>query len=299
SCNYSFDQPSYSVPASGGTVTATLTTGAACPWTITNNYPGITTINSDLSGSGSASLSLTIAANHTLRARYLYFSYPSGTLQITQSAGANAPTVSLASYQNPAAYGVPLFITATISPSGATGTVTLMDGSTTLGTSTLSGGRAYFEIGIGTVTPGAHSLTAVYGGDTTDSSATSSVFVQTVSQATAVVTLTSSMNPAAAGQSTTLRATIAPSVATGSVTFKDGSTTLGTATVSGGFATLVVSGLGAGTHSLTAVYGGDANVLAGTSQTLTETVYQSLTATTTAVTSSANPSTLTQSVTLT
>src|SRR5207245_933868 len=59
---------------------------------------------------------------------------------------------------------------------------------------------------------------------------------------------------------------------TGSVTFQDGASALGTGTLSGGTATFTTSGLTAGTHSITAIYGGDANFAGSTSPVLTQTV---------------------------
>jgi RHS repeat-associated protein len=59
------------------------------------------------------------------------------------------------------------------------------------------------------------------------------------------------------------------------VTFKDGTTTLGTATLSGGSATYATSTLAVGSHSITAAYGGDTNDNSSTSSTLTQTVNNS------------------------
>ena len=59
---------------------------------------------------------------------------------------------------------------------------------------------------------------------------------------------------------------------TGSVTFKDGSTTVGEAIVSGGLATLTTSTLAVGSHSLTATYNGDSNYGASMSSALTQNV---------------------------
>ena len=81
---------------------------------------------------------------------------------------------------------------------------------------------------------------------------------------------------------------------TGTVTFKDGSTTLGTGTLSGGTATFSTSQLAVGPNSITAVYGGDTNFTTSTSSALTQTVNQD--GTTTTVTSSANPSVFGQTV---
>ena len=50
-----------------------------------------------------------------------------------------------------------------------------------------------------------------------------------------------------------------PAGATGTVSFFDGTTLLGTAPVTGNTASLTVSTLAAGTHTITAVYSGDAN----------------------------------------
>jgi len=72
-------------------------------------------------------------------------------------------------------------------------------------------------------------------------------------------TLSASPNPVSVNQSLTLTATVSGAVPTGTVTFKDGTTTVGTAAVSGGSATLNTSLNSVGGHSLTATYDGDAN----------------------------------------
>jgi hypothetical protein len=89
-------------------------------------------------------------------------------------------------------------------------------------------------------------------------------------------TLTSSLNPSALGQAVTFTATVKPGTGsgtpTGTVTFNDGATVLGMGTLSGGTATFTTSGLTGGTHSITAIYGGDANFASSTSPGLTQTV---------------------------
>lgn len=87
--------------------------------------------------------------------------------------------------------------------------------------------------------------------------------------ATTVVLTASSLTPAAAA-SVTLTATLAaPGGAfgpSGTVTFKDGATTLGTGTIAGGVATFVATaGFAVGAHSLTAVYPGTVHTLPQTS----------------------------------
>jgi trimeric autotransporter adhesin len=110
-------------------------------------------------------------------------------------------------------------------------------------------------------------------------------------------TVSSSANPSVFGQPVTFTATVSPSSATGTVTFKDGTTTLGTGVLSGGTATLTPASLAPGSHSITAVYGGDSAFSGSTSSTLTQTVNQA--STTTSVSSSANLSVFGQSVTFT
>jgi hypothetical protein len=93
--------------------------------------------------------------------------------------------------------------------------------------------------------------------------------------ATSTASLGSSQNPAPVGQSVTFTATVTGAGPTGTVNFKDGGTTIsgcGAQPLSGGTATCTSTGLSAGTHSITAVYGGDSGNTASTSPTLTQTV---------------------------
>jgi Bacterial Ig-like domain (group 3) len=60
---------------------------------------------------------------------------------------------------------------------------------------------------------------------------------------------------------------------TGAVTFRDGTTTLGTGALSAGKATFATATLAGGTHSLTAVYGGSVSYAGSTSPILAQTVH--------------------------
>ena len=121
----------------------------------------------------------------------------------------------------------------------------------------------------------------------------------TVQKAATSTALTSSVNPSFFGQPVTFTATVtsAGGIPAGNVQFRNGSQSIGTAALSGGVATLTRSNLAAGGHSITAVYVGNANFETSTSPVVTQTVNRA--ATTTAVTSSANPSVFGQSVTFT
>jgi len=89
-------------------------------------------------------------------------------------------------------------------------------------------------------------------------------------------TLTTSANPVASGQPVTFTASVqSPSnddTPSGTVTFNDGATTLGSTTLAGGGASFTTSALVGGTHSITAAYGGDSEFAASTSAALAETV---------------------------
>ncbi len=94
-----------------------------------------------------------------------------------------------------------------------------------------------------------------------------------VQLAATTTTISSNRNPATLGSSITFTGTVVPSAATGTVTFMDGATPLGTAvTLAGGSATYSSTALIVGSHSMTAVYGGDGSYGGSTSSALTQTV---------------------------
>jgi hypothetical protein len=117
-------------------------------------------------------------------------------------------------------------------------------------------------------------------------------------------TLTTTASPTVYGQSITYTATVAGpgsptgGIPTGSVTFKDGSTVLGSGTVnSSGVATFTTNSLGVGSHLVTAYYGSDSIFAASNSFVASQTVNKA--SDTTALASSANPAVFGQSVTFT
>jgi hypothetical protein len=286
-------------PATQGqsiTFTATITpfdaTGAV---TFLN---GGTTIGSSLVSGGTATFttsSLAIGSN-SISASYSGDSrYAASTSSVLPEVVKAISTTTLTATPNPSVYNAAVTLTATVVPSSATGSVQFFNGATLLGTATLSGSQAQFSV---TSLPvGPNSLTAVYAGDSADTGSTSAAVTQTVNKQTSTVTVTSSANPAPFGQSVTLTAAVSPSQATGTVQFLDGSTSLGTAAVNSGSATLSVSSLSVGDHSIVASYSGDSLDTASTSAVLTLTVNKAASSAT--VTSSLSPSVAGQSVTFT
>jgi hypothetical protein len=92
---------------------------------------------------------------------------------------------------------------------------------------------------------------------------------------TPTTALESDSNPSTYDDEVTFTATVsgASGTPTGTVTFKDGTTTLGTDELDGsGVATYSTSSLTAGTHSITAEYGGDTNYASSTSDPVSQQV---------------------------
>jgi hypothetical protein len=203
-------------------------------------------------------------------------------------------TTTLTSSANPSSFNQSVTFTAKVAGTfGATpvGSVTFKNGGVAMGGAVaLSGGIAKFTIS--TLTVGSHSITASYGGSSANLASVSATLTQTVKKASTTTTVTSSVNPSSFHQSVTFTATVHRAfggTATGTVTFKDGSTVIGTSAVnSSGIATLTTTALTVAIHSITASYGGNANFLASVSSALAQTVKKANTTAT--LSSSLNPS---------
>jgi Domain of unknown function (DUF1929)/Bacterial Ig-like domain (group 3) len=100
---------------------------------------------------------------------------------ITQTVSQTTSSTLLSVNINPATAGQAVAFTATVSPSTATGTIQFVDvlngTQTVLGTATVSGGTAVLSTALAS---GTNSITAVYSGDTNDTSSTSAPLVETV-----------------------------------------------------------------------------------------------------------------------
>ena len=218
----------------------------------------------------------------------------SATGSTTQIVNKATPAISIISSLNPSVIDQSVTFTATL-PATATGTITFLDGPTTLGTGTISNGTATFTTS--TLTVGVHPITASYGGDTNDNGSVSAILSQTVGKATPVlpIPVVSTTSPTV-GSPVTITETVPPGVS-GPVTFSNGTTPIGTAPVVGGVATITISNLPLGTDPITASTPGDTNNNPAVSPPVSVTVGK--TAPTVSVTSSLNPSVVNQSVTFT
>jgi hypothetical protein len=196
---------------------------------------------------------------------------------------------------SPTAFGQPVTFTATVTPNIPNGEfVWFYDGVKMLGSAKLTSGMAaYITSSLSAKT---HTIKATYVGDSTNRLDSGSV-QQTVTKDSTTTTLSSSPNPSNYGQSVTLTAgvTSAGPVPTGTVTFKNGSTSLGNGTLNtSGIATLTTAKIPLGANTLTANYNGDGFNSKGVSAAITQTV--SPASIHMALTSTPNPSTFGKSV---
>jgi hypothetical protein len=268
----------------GGTVTLTVTVTASVSGTPTGTVTfkdGTTTLGTvTLNASAVATFSTTTlaVASHSITAVYSGDSINlASTSSVVNEIVQENISISLASSMNPVLTGTALTFTTTVTgsaPSTPTGTITFKDGAAILGSAPLNAsGIATFSSPA--LSPGQHSITAVYSGDALNLPATSGVFTETVQQNTST-TLVSSANSSFSGASVTFTAAVTTSVSgtpTGTVTFKDEGATLGTGQLNAsGFATYAASALSVASHTITAVYSGDALNLTSTSAPFTQTV---------------------------
>ncbi len=219
---------------------------------------------------------------------------------LTQVVNPATSSTAVASSRNPSDYGETVTFTATVSaPFGSpTGAVEFFDGATSLGSGALVGGSVS-SAPVADLAAGSRTITAVYSGDVNFTGSTNAV-TQVVTQGTTSATVASSPNPSIGGDSVTFTANVSVLTGignpTGTVQFFDGATSLGSSPLGAGTASVSIASLGYGSHTITAVYSGDANFTGSTSPSLAHVV---LRATTTVVTSSRNPSTFGQTVTFT
>jgi ELWxxDGT repeat protein len=219
------------------------------------------------------------AGSHTITAVYAgaggFRSSSSAPVNVTiRPATATALTASLSS----ALSGQPVTLTAKVTAAvGAVtpgGMVTFMDGTTYLGTAQLQNGVATLQARF---TPGAHAVTAAYYGNALFFGSNSGGVTVNVRKADTAVSL-GTPTFTADGRFLMLSASVGvkspgAGAPTGTMTFYDGSTVLGTARVwSNGSAALRVNKPAAGVHSLRAVYAGDGAYTGNASSVLAYTI---------------------------
>jgi len=222
------------------------------------------------------------------------FSGSNDTITQTVNLGPTATVTTLTAGTNPSVSGQSVTYTAAVAPvapaaGSPLGSVAFKDGAATIAgcaSQALAGGVATCSVTYPSPAGSPHSITAVYSGDEDFATSTSSALAHTVDLAGTSTAVTSSANPTPAFQNVTYTATVSVNApgsgtVTGTVDFKDGSTTIsgcGAVAVSGGTATCTTSYLGGPqtTHPITAVYSGNASLTGSTSPVLNVVVDSSI-----------------------
>jgi hypothetical protein len=296
----------------GSDATVTTTSLSAAP--ATTNYGASVTLRASVSPSGTGTIefrdggallgSVAISAGqaslavsnlavgtHQVIANYL----GDGTHQASSSAPASVTvnkaisTATISASPMGGALGTQISLVATVAGQNPTGQVQFLDGSAVLATATLTSGSASFATS--SFSAGSHNLTASYLGDANNAPSVSATTSLSISQGSAVATVTSSNLAITRGAMVTFTATvngINGIPASGNVTFLDGATALATSALSGGGASYSTNALSPGSHSISVSYAGDSNYTAGTSPAITESV-DSRTASSTTATVAARP----------
>lgn len=250
-------QLSYSLVAStGGSAVASgsssITSGAA-----------VIPLPSTLSA-GMYTLTVTYAGDSNYNA--------ASTLAVSVQVGQAQPTIT---WPTPSSIAYGTTVSASLDASAMNGSSTVAG--TYAYTATPSGGSSSAVTGTSVLAAGSYTLGVTFTPtDSTDFKMAKSTVALVVTKATPGVALQSSLNPALSQNAVTLTASVTStiSIPTGTVTFYDGNNAIGSAVSlnSSGVASLTTSALTVGSHSVTAVYSGDANFVTGTSNTVAELV---------------------------
>jgi arabinan endo-1,5-alpha-L-arabinosidase len=270
-----------------GSVTLTATLAGSSPIGVVTFYDGTTSLQPvDVTGKSSVSFTTTSLTGgvHTLTAGYAGDQVNAASTSAPVSFTVFVPTTTaLAASPSLAALGAPVTLTATIAAGiyAPSGTVNFTFGTTYLGAATLSSGAASFTT---TALPlGADVVTATYAPTTYfngSTAATTTVTIHPVLLNTTTLLTASSTGTIASGTLETLTAALTPAslgsaAPSGTITFLDGTTVLGTVALASNTASLQTKQFTVGANAITAVYSGDAIYNTSTSNTsaLTMTAY--------------------------
>jgi|GEM_PF-2467751 len=249
------------------TFTATLEDDAATG-TITF-YDDATAISGAVtvvSGAASFTTSSLSGGTHPITAHYSGDATYAPSVSNTVSQVVNRLTRNINLDVTPAGsstYGQNVTLTATLTPADEATSVDFYDGATLLATVAVSGNTATYSTS--SLNAGSYTFFAQTAQTAGYEQATSASVAYTVNKAARSISLAVVPSPSTYGDSVTLTATVAPTDEATTVEFFDGATSLGTATISGGSASIVVSNFNAGTHVLTASTPETTNYLGATS----------------------------------
>ena len=313
------------VTSASGTPTGTATVYESCAYTCGTGYNSIGNVTLT---SGQGTLTTSVTTYGAGQPSYNFYAIYTGdstfaasqSSTLTETVSQGATTVGVTSSVNPSKLGQSVTLTATVTPVTGISSfnsygdqIDFYDGTTVLSRGSISTNGVASISTTSSLSLGTHTIKAVFNGDTEHTGSTSSTFTQTVnSSGTATTTtITPSANPVYGGQSVTLTVNVTGSggTPTGTATVYEscaytcgtGYNSIGNVTLTSGQGSLAASvttyGAGQPSYNFYAIYSGDSTFASSQSATLTENVNQG--ATRVAVTSSANPDKLGQSVTFT
>lgn len=299
--------PATTTPVGGASLAVSVPVTIGTPPAGEDNPTGAVTLNVDgkatataalatAGGVTAASFSITApsAGSHSLQAvyngddNYESSTSPAATITVSKFGSTTTLTAAPATLQK----GIPVALTAVVNAASGvstsiapSGTVSFYDGSTLLGTQQVSSYSATLS-NLTLDTTKSHLITAVYSGDTNFAGSTSNAVSLVASLLPDTVTLVAVPTAAGPGQAINFTATVTPTSTpasnyeqnpTGTVTFYNGTTVIGTGTLvtalaNSSTATFTSATLPAGSDIITAVYAGDSYFAPGTSNSVTVTV---------------------------
>ena len=245
--NHTFGDPPF-------TVSATSPSTGAFTYTIVSGPATISGTTVTLTGAGTVSLQASQAAST---------SYSNGTQTASFTVVMETQTISFPAPASPVNLSVGTVALSATASSGLPVTFSVVSGPGTISGSTVS------ITGVGTVVVAANQ--AGNGNYLAAGQVTRTIVVN---KGLPVVVIAASQNPIFLQNQVTLTATVSSSATTptGSVTFFEGSTVLGTATLSSGTGSITVAALPIGSNPITAIYSGDGSYNGATSPSVNEVV---------------------------
>jgi hypothetical protein len=289
--------PNPGVAGSAETISATVVPAAGTALltgTVTFSSGGTQLGASALNGSGVATITPTLApGNYQIVATYPgdANSVGSASAPLAYSVVEATTQTALTVTPDPAVVLGTVTFTATVTGSGATpaGSINFLANGVIVGTSALTSGTATFTDSA--LPAGSYTMTAQYLGDPTNAASTSPNVSETISLIPTTTVLasatTTGTNPQVVLVAAVVNNSTGGTVPTGTVTFYNGTTSLGTFPVNASGAATLTSNLVSGTnYAVDAVYSGDTDHSASTSQTV------DISGTTTGFTVSVTPSTV-------
>jgi len=272
--------PNPSTYGSNVTFTATVTSAGGTPtgsvvFTIDGSAGSPVTVD----GNGQATYSTTSLSvgSHTVSAAFTGTNgYGNSSGNGTNQSVTATTSTAVGSSPNPSSVGTSVTFTATVTSAGGTPTgsvVFTIDGSAGSPVTVNGSGQASYSTS--SLSVGSHTVSAAFTGTGGYSNSSGNGSNQVVNAIATSTSVSSNLNPSVIGQSVTFTATVTSGsgTPTGSVTFKDGATTLATVTVDGtGHASTSTSSLSQGSHSITASFTATGNYANSTSSPLTQTV---------------------------